>query len=51
MNSSCGNGKKGPNEECDDGNNDSGDGCTNDCRIEPNYYCGINCTSGISLCG
>lgn len=39
-----------PGEECDDGNNVSGDGCTSDCRLEPGYFCpnGEDC---ISLCG
>ncbi len=37
----CGNAKvDAENESCDDGNNDSGDGCTADCSmIEPNYSC------------
>jgi cysteine-rich repeat protein len=30
----CGNGQKEPGEECDDGNNTSGDGCTMDCQKE-----------------
>src|SRR5262249_16648952 len=31
---SCGNGQLNPGEECDDGNNVSGDGCSADCKIE-----------------
>lgn len=30
----CGDGKKDPGEECDDGNNASTDGCSPDCKIE-----------------
>jgi cysteine-rich repeat protein len=31
---SCGNGKKDAGEECDDGNNKSGDGCSYNCTLE-----------------
>ena len=31
---SCGDGKKDPGEECDDGNNKSGDGCSKSCKEE-----------------
>ncbi len=34
----CGDGVLDPGEECDDGNNDNGDGCSDSCSIEP--YCG-----------
>ena len=34
----CGDGQREGTEECDDGNNASGDGCTNTCVLEP--YCG-----------
>jgi len=37
----CGNGQKEPGEECDDGNNTSGDGCTMDCQIEKCF--GVEC--------
>jgi cysteine-rich repeat protein len=30
----CGNGVINSGEDCDDGNNSSGDGCTNTCKIE-----------------
>lgn len=30
----CGNGEWGPREECDDGNTESGDGCSSTCRVE-----------------
>lgn len=26
-------------EECDDGNNDNGDGCSSNCRVESGYEC------------
>jgi cysteine-rich repeat protein len=29
----------GGNEQCDDGNATSGDGCSSDCQLEPNYSC------------
>jgi len=31
----CGDGILDPGEECDDGNNVNGDGCDENCRIEP----------------
>ena len=31
----CGNGVPEAGEECDDGNNDDGDGCSADCLLEP----------------
>jgi cysteine-rich repeat protein len=35
----CGHGILEPNEPCDDGNLSSGDGCGDDCRIEPGWNC------------
>ncbi|MFK8017277.1 MAG: DUF4215 domain-containing protein [Gammaproteobacteria bacterium] len=35
----CGDGLIGPNENCDDGNNQSGDGCSEFCLIESNFEC------------
>ena len=35
----CGNGIIDPQEACDDGNRDSGDGCDRSCRIEPGFSC------------
>ena len=35
----CGDGKVTHTEYCDDGNDDSGDGCSSDCQQEPNYIC------------
>ena len=34
----CGDGDVDPDEECDDGNNQDGDGCSANCTLEP--YCG-----------
>jgi len=36
---SCGNDELDPGEECDDGNNDNGDGCSATCSIEPVPSC------------
>jgi len=35
----CGNSILDSNEECDDSNLDSDDGCSKDCIIEENYEC------------
>ena len=35
----CGDGLIGPNETCDDGNDQIGDGCSASCLIENNYEC------------
>ena len=36
----CGDGLKDPEEDCDDGNNDNGDGCRFDCdAVEPGWNC------------
>ncbi len=37
----CGDGNVEPTETCDDGNDVSGDGCSNRCRIESGYTCGL----------
>lgn len=39
VNPSCGNNVRNPNEECDDGNRVSGDGCTSNCFVEPGHRC------------
>jgi RHS repeat-associated protein len=49
----CGNGQKEQGEECDDGNNVSGDGCTWDCQVEKCF--GVECTAtdechGVGVC-
>ena len=38
------------NSECDDSNSDSGDGCSNQCIVEPNYICSQE-PSVCTLCG
>lgn len=35
----CGDSRKDENEECDDGNFNNGDGCSQNCIIEKNYHC------------
>lgn len=35
----CGDGVVGFGEQCDDGNPDAGDGCSDTCTIEPNFMC------------
>ena len=46
----CGDGRTMQDEEeCDDGNRVSGDGCSQDCIIEPNVVCSVAVT-GISVC-
>jgi fibro-slime domain-containing protein len=42
----CGNGVLDLGERCDDGNTDSGDGCSSTCQIEP----GWSCTGSPSVC-
>ena len=53
-NARCGNGKLEPSEFCDDGNEDSGDGCQDDClTVEDDYLCvseGNPCQR-LSTCG
>lgn len=35
----CGDGiTVGDTYECDDGNNDDGDGCSSDCKVEPGFW-------------
>merc|ERR1711861_70327 len=35
----CGDGKREGNEECDDGNTNSNDGCSATCKVEGGYQC------------
>lgn len=37
--SSCGNGLPDAGEKCDDGNSNSGDGCSRECQVENGYIC------------
>jgi fibro-slime domain-containing protein len=50
----CGDSQRAENEACDDGNQNSGDGCANNCRyVEPGYICreaGTPCTR-FAVCG
>jgi len=50
----CGDSERQANEACDDGNQNSGDGCANNCRyVEPGYICreaGTPCTR-FAVCG
>lgn len=46
----CGDGLVFSSEECDDGNNDNGDGCSSICQLETNYRCQSNSTKNPSLC-
>ncbi len=39
LNSLCGDGLTQGTETCDDGNTNSGDGCTNNCRLEQGWTC------------
>ena len=50
----CHDGHVTPPEECDDGNNDSFDGCSSSCQIEAGYNCPGQpsvCTPQPSVCG
>jgi cysteine-rich repeat protein len=38
-------------EECDDGNLVSGDGCSADCTVEPGYYCEALPSLCVMICG
>lgn len=42
----CGDGIIGEAEQCDDGNNAAGDGCSNNCQVEPGWLC----SSAPSVC-
>lgn len=46
----CGDGARGPGEECDDGNVDAGDGCDPRCDIEDGYTCREPFAGGTSMC-
>jgi len=49
----CGDGIRERNETCDDGNTESGDGCSRACQIEANYACPVDgelCTN-LAVCG
>jgi MYXO-CTERM domain-containing protein len=46
---SCGDGLRGPGEQCDDTNTVSGDGCDAACRVEDGWAC-FEPTDGASVC-
>lgn len=37
--STCGDGHRSPEEQCDDGNTENGDGCSSSCTVEAGYLC------------
>lgn len=39
----CGDGQRGVSEQCDDGNQDNGDGCNEHCATEPGWSCDDEC--------
>jgi cysteine-rich repeat protein len=45
----CGDGKRFS-LQCDDGNNVNGDGCSSDCKIEPEYTCSAGSPNSKDLC-
>jgi cysteine-rich repeat protein len=46
----CGDGKREGNEECDDGNTNSNDGCSATCKVEGGYQCLPLEVNGKDLC-
>ena len=47
----CGNSNHFGVEECDDGNNDDGDGCSSTCKVESDYDCTDNPSVCTAICG
>src|SRR5262245_47327278 len=47
----CGNGVTNPMEDCDDGNNVDGDGCSAACEIEVGYTCTGKRSLCVTVCG
>jgi cysteine-rich repeat protein len=47
----CGNGILTSNEECDDGNVASGDGCSASCQVEPGWRCVVPGRLCVPICG
>jgi len=47
----CGNGRIDTMEQCDDGNRNSGDGCSPNCNTEPGFRCGSPGTACTTICG
>jgi fibro-slime domain-containing protein len=46
----CGNGNIDPGEDCDDGNQNSGDGCSSTCKVESGFSCVAQSQSGTVPC-
>jgi cysteine-rich repeat protein len=46
----CGDGKRGVNEACDDGNERSGDGCSSSCVVESGFKCVSDTFTSIDTC-
>jgi fibro-slime domain-containing protein len=49
-NPTCGNGNLEPGEQCDDGNQVSGDGCSSSCMIESGFTCGTRSNPDAQTC-
>ena len=47
----CGDGKQDWNEECDDRNIVSGDGCSSACKVEPGFRCSVPGQRCTGICG
>ncbi|MBL8604517.1 MAG: hypothetical protein JNK72_21500 [Myxococcales bacterium] len=47
----CGNARIDTGELCDDGNRNSGDGCSPNCNIEPGFRCGSAGSACTTVCG
>jgi len=47
----CGDGRVEPDEGCDDGNREVGDGCDAFCLVEPGYACGEEPSECDTVCG
>ncbi len=49
--SHCGDAELQETEQCDDGNRESGDGCSDWCQTEPGWRCGVGPGTCESICG
>jgi len=48
--SACGDGNVDPGEDCDDGDQVSGDGCSSDCKVEAGFTCSTETKQDSSTC-
>ena len=46
----CGNGIKDPGDQCDDGNYESGDGCSSSCNHEGGFNCAVTNNYTTTVC-